>query len=72
MDSYVPGATAVFVVGIPSSINKMNGTANIGQLTIDFTSSLASSKSPTVSLWAFSGIQPRNKGLFLSSSTAKK
>jgi hypothetical protein len=42
-DTYVPGATEIFVTGIPSSINYSLGTARIGDLTIDYTPSLGGS-----------------------------
>ena len=37
---YIPGASEVFVTGIPSSINYNLGTAKIGELTVDYTPSL--------------------------------
>jgi hypothetical protein len=37
---YVPGATEVFVTGIPSSVDFGRGTARIGELEIDYTPSL--------------------------------
>jgi hypothetical protein len=43
-DFYVPGATEVFVTGIPSSIDFLSGTARIGSLTIDYTPSLGGSE----------------------------
>jgi hypothetical protein len=42
-DVYVPGATRVFVTGIPSSINYGSGTALIGELEVDYTPSLGGS-----------------------------
>ena len=39
-ETYVPGATEVFVTGIPSSIDYSLGTARIGELTVDYTPSL--------------------------------
>jgi hypothetical protein len=38
---YIPGASEVFVTGIPSSIDYNLGTAKIGELTVDYTSSMA-------------------------------
>ena len=43
-ETYVPGATEVFVTGIPSSINYRLGTARIGELTVDYTPSLGGSR----------------------------
>jgi hypothetical protein len=40
---YVPGATEVFVTGIPSSVDVLRGTARIGELTVDYTPSLGGS-----------------------------
>jgi hypothetical protein len=40
---YVPGATEVFVTGIPSSVDFGLGTAQIGELTVDYTPSLGGS-----------------------------
>jgi hypothetical protein len=37
---YIPGASEVFVTGIPSSIDYNLGTAKIGELTVDYTSSM--------------------------------
>jgi len=39
----VPGSTPVFVTGIPSSIDYRFGTAQIGELTVDYTPSLGDS-----------------------------
>ena len=43
-ETYVPGSTEVFVTGIPSSIDLRFGTARIGELTVDYTSSLGGSR----------------------------
>jgi hypothetical protein len=40
---YVPGASEVFVTGIPTSVDSRFGTAKIGELKVDYTSSLAGS-----------------------------
>jgi len=42
-EMYVPGATEVFVTGIPSSVNFALGTALIGELEVDYTLSLGGS-----------------------------
>ena len=44
-ETYIPGATEVFVTGIPSSINYSLGTARIGDLTVDYTPSLGGPES---------------------------
>ena len=44
-EMYVAGATEVFVTGIPSSIDFVRGTAQIGDLVVDYTPSLGNSKS---------------------------
>ena len=43
-EMYVPGATEVFVTGIPSSVNFARGTALIGELEVDYTPSLGGSE----------------------------
>jgi hypothetical protein len=40
---YVPGASEVFVTGIPSTVDSRFGTAMIGELRVDYTPSLGSS-----------------------------
>jgi hypothetical protein len=42
-ESYVPGATEVYVTGIPSAINYRRGTARIGGLEVDYTPSMGRS-----------------------------
>ena len=42
-EMYVPGATEVFVTGIPSAVDFARGTARIGSLEIDYTPSLGGS-----------------------------
>jgi hypothetical protein len=42
--AYVPGASQVFVTGIPSSIDYKFGTARIGELTVDYTPSLGGNR----------------------------
>ena len=68
-DRYVPGSTEVFVVGMLSSINSLNGTAQMGGLTIDFTASLGSSEGPTGEFWGFRGTRPVSNGIMISSMT---
>ena len=44
-DAYVPGSTEVFLVGIPSSIDRLAGTTTIGKLKVDYTPSLGDLRS---------------------------
>ena len=66
---YVPGSTEVFISGMLSSINRMDGTAQMGRLTIDFTSSLGSSDAPSGGMWSFGGTRPSMGGTMLSYRT---
>ncbi|MCH8099912.1 MAG: hypothetical protein IIB74_05695 [Proteobacteria bacterium] len=68
---YVPGSTEVFVSGMLSSINARNGTARMGNLTIDYTSSLGSSDAPSGLMWSFVGIQPSTRGMMISDRSGK-
>ena len=61
-DRYVPGSTEVFVSGMLSSINTLNGTAQMGGLTIDYTPSLGSSAVPSDVMWSFRGTRPNTQG----------
>ena len=64
---YVPGATEVFVTGIPSSVNPILGTARIGDLTVDFTPSLAGTGYGGIgAAITVIGIQPALGGTMLS------
>ncbi|MCP4302987.1 MAG: hypothetical protein GY783_20575, partial [Gammaproteobacteria bacterium] len=65
-DRYVPGATEVFVTGMLSSVDLASGTAQMGGLTIDYTSSLSSSDAPSGPMWSFAGIQPAARGVMVS------
>jgi hypothetical protein len=65
-DRYVAGATEVFVTGILSSIDVTTGTAMIGGLSVDYTSSLASGRMPAGVVWSFRGTQPSSRGVMLS------
>ena len=42
-EMYVPGATEVFVTGIPSSVDYAQGSLSIGALNVDYTMSLGGS-----------------------------
>ncbi len=68
--SYVPGATEVFVTGMLSSINPMDGTAQMGGLTIDYTSSLGAGVAPSGAMWSFHGTRPARNGVMISDRTA--
>jgi hypothetical protein len=64
--TYVPGATEVFVTGLLSSVDYFTGTARMGGLTIDYTSSLGAGAAPTSAMWSFSGIRPGVDGVMVS------
>ena len=63
---YVAGATEVFVTGVLSSGDVAAGTAMIGELQVDYTSSLASGDPQNGVVWSFRGTQPSQKGVMLS------
>jgi hypothetical protein len=63
---YVPGATEVFVTGLLTSVDASMGTAQMGGLTIDYTSSLGASGLPAAALWSFAGIRPTVDGAMIS------
>jgi hypothetical protein len=65
-DRYVPGATEVFVTGMLSSVDLASGTARMGGLTIDYTSSLGGSDAPSGAMWSFGGTRPAARGVMLS------
>ena len=67
---YVAGSTEVFVAGLISSVNAANGTAQIGDLTIDYTASLGGSDAPSDALWSFHGTRPSQSGNMISYRTA--
>jgi len=65
--SYVPGASEVFVTGIPSSVDYRTGRAKIGNLTVDYTSSLGSGRFQGIgAAVTVIGIQPASGGVMLS------
>ncbi len=68
---YVPGSTEVFVSGMLSSINARNGTARMGNLTIDFTPSLGNNDAPSGLMWSFRGIQPGPRGVMISDRSGR-
>ena len=63
---YVPGATEVFVTGMLSSVDLAHGTAQMGDLTIDYTSSLSNADAPAGAMWSFAGTQPAARGMMVS------
>jgi len=65
-DRYVAGATEVSVTGILSSVNLATGTAQIGDLMIDYTSSLGAANAPNGVVWSFGGTRPTTSGAMLS------
>ena len=69
-DAYVPGATEVFVTGIPSNINPVLGQAQLGDLTIDYTAAMSGGAIPFGLSLSFSGTQPVSRGLFVSDAVS--
>ena len=66
-EPYIPGATEVFVTGIPSSIDYGLGTARIGALTVDYTPSLGGAGFGGIgAAISVIGIQPSRGGVMLS------
>jgi len=70
--SYVPGATEVFVSGILSAVDQTKGVARIGDLTVDYSASLAGSDAPSGALWSFKGTQPGSRGAMISDRSARR
>jgi hypothetical protein len=66
---YVPGASEVFVTGLLTSVDAAAGTAQMGGLTIDYTSSLGNGDGPRGSVWSFAGVRPRDNGVMISDRT---
>ena len=67
---YVPGSTEVFVSGVVSSVDAANGTAQMGDLTIDYTASLSSGNAPSRTSWSFRGTRPALGGMMISDRTS--
>ncbi len=67
---YVPGSTEVFVTGMLSNVNVLDGTAQMGGLQIDYTPSLGSNAAPSGLMWSFSGTRPNIDGAMISTRTA--
>jgi hypothetical protein len=64
--SYVPGATKVFVSGMLTAIDVVNGTARMGGLTINYTATLGNGRAPSGSMWSFEGTRPQSDGVMVS------
>jgi hypothetical protein len=69
-DMYAAGATEVFVTGIPSRNNLALGQMQLGDLTIDYTAALSGGSIPSGLSLSFRGIQPVNRGLFVSDAVS--
>ena len=69
-DLYVPGATPVYVTGIPSEIDPVLGQARLGALTIDYTAAMSGGAIPAGLSLGFGGIQPVNRGLLVSDAVS--
>jgi hypothetical protein len=69
-EMYVPGATEVFVTGIPSGFNLAVGQVQLGGLTIDYTAALSGGAIPSGLSLSFRGVQPVNRGLFVSDAVS--
>ena len=70
---YIPGASEVFVTGIPSSINYKLGTARIGGLTVDYTPSLSGDGFGGIgAAITVIGIQPALGGVMLGNRVIDK
>jgi hypothetical protein len=64
---YVPGATEIFVTGIPTSVDFTTGTARIGGLTVDYTPSLGSDRFEGIGAAITAvGTQPAFGGVMIS------
>jgi hypothetical protein len=67
---YVAGATEVFVAGMLSEVDEASGQAQLGGLTIDYTSSLAVGSAPSNATWSFRGTLPALDGPMVSGVTS--
>jgi hypothetical protein len=67
---YVAGSTTLYVRGVVKSVNTALATAKVGNLSVDFSSSLASGSSSIVagSVAEFSGLQTSSSTLYASKS----
>ena len=69
---YVPGATEIFVVGIPSGVDRSLGQIQLGGLSIDYTPALSSGSIPSGQMLGFRGIQPNSHGILISDAVFKE
>ena len=67
---YVAGATEVFVAGMLTEVNEASGQAQLGELTIDYTPSLAVASAPSNATWSFRGTLPAMDGPMVSGVTS--
>ena len=65
-EMYVPGASPVVVTGIMSSLDEDLGSVTVGGLTVDYTPAMGNGILPRGNLFVFSGIQPVQEGVLLS------
>ena len=71
-ERYVSGASEVSVTGMLSSVDLARGTAQMGNLTIDYTPSLGHGQAPSGAMWSFSGTMPAVRGVLLSDRTDRR
>jgi len=66
-EKYVPGASTVFVTGLPTAVDASRGVASIGSLDIDYTSTLGNDRYGGIgAAITVIGTQPTVGGLMLS------
>ena len=66
---YVPGATSVYVSGIPSAVDAGIGRLELGQNSVDFNAALVEGLAPSAGQTiGFVGTQPVAGGLMLATS----
>jgi hypothetical protein len=71
-EQYVPGATEIFVTGIPTAVDTARGRAVIGGLEVDYTASLAGGYPSAGQVWTFRGTQPNVRGLMVAGEAATR
>jgi hypothetical protein len=72
-DSYVPGATRIFVKGKVASVVSTVGRASVGELNVDFTPAMADPRFTKVEVGQVieaTGVQPTVGGLLLADSVS--
>jgi hypothetical protein len=65
-ETYVPGATPVYVTGLMSDIDQSIGRARVGALEVDYTATLSAGAVPAATFYRFYGIQPEGEGVLIS------